>query len=57
MDKTKDIEKQVELLLKGVSDIISKRELIAKLKMAAKKKRPLKIKLGVDASASDIHLY
>jgi tyrosyl-tRNA synthetase len=56
MSQIKDIDKQVEQLLKGVSDIISKKELVAKLKLASKEKRPLRVKLGVDASASDIHL-
>lgn len=56
MNQLKDIDTQVEHLLRGVSDIISKKELAAKLKLAKKEKRPLKIKLGVDASASDIHL-
>ncbi len=56
MNQLKDIDTQVEHFLKGVSDIISKKELAAKLKLAKKEKRPLKIKLGVDASASDIHL-
>ncbi len=56
MKESKGIDVQVELLLRGVSDVISKKELTAKLKLAKKEKRPLKIKLGVDASASDIHL-
>ena len=56
MNEVKDIDKQVELLLKGVSDIISKKGLVAKLQLANKEKRPLRVKLGVDASASDIHL-
>ncbi len=56
MNQVKDIDKQVELLLKGVSDIISKKELAVKLQLANKEKRPLRVKLGVDASASDIHL-
>jgi tyrosyl-tRNA synthetase len=56
MNDKMDINKQVKELLRGVSDIISEKELKNKLIKANKEKRPLRVKLGVDASASDIHL-
>ncbi|MDP2921244.1 MAG: tyrosine--tRNA ligase [Candidatus Omnitrophota bacterium] len=47
-----DISKQLELIKRGTVEIISEKELIAKLE----KKRPLIIKAGFDPSAPDIHL-
>lgn len=52
----KDIKDELKFLMKGVADIISEKELLAKLKKSKIEKRPLRVKLGVDASASDIHL-
>lgn len=47
-----DIQKQIEVLLRGVSDIVSFDELKQKLQ----KKKQLIVKLGVDPTAPDIHL-
>ena len=52
----KEIREALEKIKRGTAEIISEEELIAKLKKAKKEKRPLKVKLGVDASASNIHL-
>ncbi len=46
------LETSVELLLRGVKDLISKEELLQKLKS----KKSLRIKLGVDPTAPDLHL-
>lgn len=45
-------ERQLELLRRGTVEIISEDDLVAKLREG----RPLRIKLGVDPSAPDIHL-
>jgi tyrosyl-tRNA synthetase len=45
-------EAQLEILKRGAAQIISEAELLAKLRLG----RPLNIKLGVDPTASDIHL-
>ncbi|AZR74892.1 tyrosine--tRNA ligase [Anoxybacter fermentans] len=50
------IEEQVEFLMRGVEQIISKEELVEKLKKAEKTGKPLKVKLGMDPTAPDIHL-
>src|SRR5690554_3086752 len=50
------IKEQLEILTRGVSDLISTEELEKKLKKAAKEGRPLKVKLGLDPTAPDIHL-
>src|SRR3989338_7742309 len=47
-----DIKKQLEIIKRGAVEIISEKELIAKLE----KKRPLVVKAGFDPSAPDIHL-
>lgn len=44
-------EKQLELIMRGVQDIYSKEDLIKKLE----EKRPLRIKLGMDPTAPDLH--
>ena len=54
--KLNNIDSQLNFLMRGAADVISEKELVSKLKKSAKEKKPLRIKLGVDASASDIHL-
>ncbi|MFW5998181.1 MAG: tyrosine--tRNA ligase [Bacillota bacterium] len=50
------IEEQVKILKRGISEIISESDLKEKLKKASEENRPLKVKLGLDPSAPDIHL-
>ncbi len=47
-----DIDKQVKEITRGVVDIVSREELVDRLK----KSRPLRIKTGFDPTAPDIHL-
>lgn len=51
-----EINEQLKILKRGVSDLISEEELEKKLKKAKKEERPLRVKLGLDPSAPDIHL-
>ncbi len=51
-----DVKKQLELIKKGVAEVISEEELMTKLTKAQKEKRPLRVKYGADPSAPDIHL-
>lgn len=51
-----DPKEQLKLLMKGVADIVSEKDLLEKLTDSAKKNRPLNIKLGFDPSRPDIHL-
>lgn len=46
------MDEQIEMLLRGTSQVISHEELAAKLRLG----RPLRVKLGVDPTAPDIHL-
>lgn len=49
-------EQQLEVIKRGVAEIVPEAELIEKLKKALAAKRPLKVKLGLDPTAPDIHL-
>ena len=50
------IDEQIQYLSKGTVEIIPESEFRAKLEKSAKTGRPLRIKLGVDPTAPDIHL-
>ena len=53
----KSVEEQLKIIKKGTLDIINEEELIKKLeKSINNNNKPLKIKLGLDPSAPDIHL-
>jgi tyrosyl-tRNA synthetase len=52
----KPVEDQLELISKGVAEIIREDELKAKLEKSAKDRAPLRVYLGVDPTAPDIHL-
>jgi tyrosyl-tRNA synthetase len=50
------IDEQIDFLSKGTAEIIRLEELRAKLEHSAKTGKPLRVKLGVDPTAPDIHL-
>ena len=50
------IDQQIALIRRGTSEIISESELRQKLESARDEGRPLRIKLGLDPTAPDIHL-
>ncbi|WP_374964677.1 tyrosine--tRNA ligase [Lysinibacillus sp. RS5] len=49
-------EEQLEIIQKGIDQIVNEEELLAKLEQSFKEQKPLTIKLGLDPSAPDIHL-
>ena len=51
-----DIDKQIDVIGRGSVDLISLQELKAKLASADKAGRPLRVKLGLDPTAPDLHL-
>lgn len=51
-----DIENTLKIMLKGTASHTEKEEIIEKLKSVEKENRPLRIKLGLDPSAPDIHI-
>lgn len=50
------IDEQIEFLKKGTVDFIREKDLKAKLEKSAKTGKPLRIKLGADPTAPDIHI-
>lgn len=50
------IDEQLEFLRKGAVEIIREEDLRAKLEKSARTGRPLRVKLGADPTAPDIHL-
>jgi tyrosyl-tRNA synthetase len=51
-----DTKNTLKILLKGAAEHSDTAEIQAKIKKAADEKRPLRIKLGLDPSAPDIHI-
>jgi len=49
-------EKEMKLIKKGVEEIISEKELIAKLEKSNKSGKPLRIKYGIDPTGYDVHI-
>ncbi len=52
----KDADEQFEIITRGTVDIVTKEELIKKLKRSVKENKPLRVKLGLDPTAPDIHI-
>lgn len=50
------VNEQMELIRRGVAEIVPEEELIQKLYKSLKNNKPLRIKLGLDPTAPDIHL-
>lgn len=50
------IEEQLELLTRGAEQIVPEGGLKEKLELAKREQRPLRVKLGVDPSSSDLHI-
>lgn len=50
------VEEEVALLSRGAEDIFPEGELINKVRQAREEGRPLRVKLGVDPTATDLHL-
>ncbi len=50
------VQRQVKILSRGVEQIIPKDEFVAKIRNSVKTGTPLRIKLGLDPSAPDIHI-
>lgn len=50
------VEEQLRVLKRGVAEIVPEDELKQKLERSIKTSKPLRVKLGIDPTASDIHL-
>jgi len=49
-------DKEMKLIKKGVEEIISEKEMIAKLEKSKKTGKPLRIKYGIDPTGYDVHI-
>jgi tyrosyl-tRNA synthetase len=56
MPNFKPVEEQIAYLRKGVAEIIPEAEFRAKIEQSLKTGKPLRVKLGVDPTAPDLHL-
>jgi tyrosyl-tRNA synthetase len=54
--KFKPVDEQLAYIKKGVAEIIPENELVAKLENSRKTGKPLRVYLGVDPTAPDLHL-
>jgi tyrosyl-tRNA synthetase len=52
----RDVSKQLELISRGTEEIFPLEELEAKIERSIRTSTPLRVKLGVDPSTSDLHL-
>lgn len=50
------VEEQMKIIRRGVTEILPEAELVEKLKQSVLTHKPLKVKLGLDPTAPDIHL-
>ncbi|MBU9723855.1 MULTISPECIES: tyrosine--tRNA ligase [Bacillaceae] len=55
-EQLSEVRRQMEIYTQGVQEIIPSEELEVKVAKSIMKNRPLKIKLGLDPSAPDVHL-
>ena len=51
-----DPREQLEVIMRGAAEVISREDLLAKFEKSARTGRPLRVKLGLDPSAPDIHI-
>ena len=50
------VDEQVPIIRRGAADIIVEAELVQKLERSRRTRTPLRIKLGLDPTAPDLHL-
>lgn len=52
----KEVEHQLNTIKKNVIDLISEKELVEKIEVSLREGKPLKVKVGFDPTAKDLHL-
>ncbi len=52
----KNLKRQLDVIVSGAEDILVKEELKSRIEKSIAENRPLKVKLGLDPTAPDIHL-
>ena len=56
MDVSKEINRQLSILRQGTAEIVPEEDLAQKIKKSILSGKPLRVKLGLDPTAPDIHL-
>jgi tyrosyl-tRNA synthetase len=51
-----DVDKQMEVIKRGAVDLVNEEELKSKLTRSINENKPLRVKLGLDPTAPDLHL-
>nr|WP_281759512.1 tyrosine--tRNA ligase [Alicyclobacillus hesperidum] len=51
-----EVERQLAWIRRGVAEIVPEQELVEKIRMSVATGKPLRVKLGMDPTAADIHL-
>ncbi len=51
-----NIKKQIEIIRNGAEEIVPEHELKQKLLLAEKENRPLRVKMGIDPTGTDVHI-
>ena len=52
----KEVSRQLEIIKENVIDLVSEEELIEKIETSLREKRALRVKIGFDPTAKDLHL-
>lgn len=52
----KEVQRQFDILKKGVVEIVPEDEFIAMLRISIEKNRPLRVKCGIDPTSRDVHI-
>lgn len=55
-EQEREVERQLGIIRRGAVEIVPEEELVAKLRRSVVTQTPLKVKLGMDPTAPDIHL-
>jgi tyrosyl-tRNA synthetase len=56
MSAASDVHRHLEILLSGAAEVVPRDELEEKLTRSEREGKPLRVKLGIDPSAPDLHL-
>lgn len=55
-EQEQEVSRQLEVIRRGVAEIVPEEELVAKVRKSVATGTPLRVKLGMDPTAADIHL-
>jgi len=55
-DQEAEVARQLAIIRRGTAEIVPEDELVQKLRESVRTGRPLRVKLGIDPTSSDIHL-